>query len=176
MTVTRNGNRAIHHRTDKRPDKAWDHLTIMRHDLQTERQAVDIRTVVRHDAQRQDDETKVTEATQRSLQHGAEQTTDMRVFVPVQVSGRGGAGGGGRDGETEPLRKGQGDDQPGVGPCEGFHTGDMRGLVDGVIRGVRSPAGREAENRRGETEDGARFGAAGRHGDVDEVTRMCEFS
>ena len=102
MGVSRNGNGAINDRADECPDEPGDHLAIRSHDLQTERQAVDIGAIIRNDAQRQDDEAKVTEAAKRRLQHCAQQAANVRSFIPSAVSWVW-ARGGSRNSEPEPL-------------------------------------------------------------------------
>lgn len=49
-------------------------------------------------------------------------------------------------------------------------------LIHCIIGGVACPAGREAEDGRGEAQNAARFGGADFHGEVDKGARMRELA
>ena len=70
MAVARYSNRAINQRTNECPDESRHGLRIVRHELQAECQAVDIRAIVRDDAEGEDDEAELTEAAQGGEEHG----------------------------------------------------------------------------------------------------------
>lgn len=70
MAVARYSNRAINQRANESPDESRHGLRIVRHELQTECQAVDVRAIVRDDAEGEDDEAELTEAAQGGEEHG----------------------------------------------------------------------------------------------------------
>ena len=99
MAVSWDSDSAIDKGTDKCPDEARNGLRVVCHELQTERQAVDIGAVVCNDAEGEDDEAELTEAAERGEKHGCEEAADAGLVVAVGVVLVVDCGG--CDGETE---------------------------------------------------------------------------
>lgn len=109
MTVTGDGDGAVDHGADERPQETRHLLGVVGEDLETEGQTVDVGAVVPDDAEGEDDQTELAESTQWGNEDLMQEPTDGVGFVSGRkcrvVDGRGG------DGQTEGLGEHQGEDE-----------------------------------------------------------------
>ncbi len=176
MAVPRNGNRAIDNRPHKGPDETRDRLRPLRHELQAEGQAIDVRAVVGDDAEGEDDEAEFAEGAEGGEEHGGEEAADSGIFVAVCVGGVDWVERGGRDCQAEHFGEAEGENEPCVCPRERLDARDAHGLINGIISRIARPAGAEAKNGSRERQDAAGLGAACVHVQVAEFAAVGEFA
>ena len=145
MRVARNGNRYIDHGSDEGPQEAGYFLGVVCQDLEGEGQRVDVGAVIANDAECKHDQAKLSEASQGREENLSEEATNRVIFVRSEVSGVGDGCSG--DGQSKHFREAEREHQSAPNPQEDLGSARSDRLIAGIVRGVASPAGREAENR-----------------------------
>lgn len=101
MRVAWDGNGAVDQSADESPDEAGNGLRPTAHDLQAERQTVNIGAVICDDAKGQDDEAELAKAAERRNKYCCKQTANVGALVAIGIDVRRVGNGGGCNRQTE---------------------------------------------------------------------------
>lgn len=141
-----------------------------------ESDGVDVRAVIRDDGESEDDETEFSKSSQVVDEDSAEKSACSGGLVADIIAvicrefGRSSA----HDGNSEHFCKQQRNYQSEPCPEEYFSPGLRRGLIDGVIRSIRSPTRRETIHDSSEGENISHFRFSCLPGDVYEISTVRE--